>query len=664
MHQTRIPSATTPEDMARSRAWARRFLSEPAGLPISFVLGEQAIAGIPENWETTRRERRIDANIMETVFEGCDPEAGLCVRVECVAYRDYPVVEWMAWLTNRGEEPTPIISDILAMDGTFEGTSPALYHCNGDFCNEEGYTPRETPLRDGESLRLAPNGGRSCDGAFPYYRVMFDDGGLSLAIGWPGQWAATFTGLPGGAQVQAGQEKTHLRLRPGESIRTPRMTALFWAGDASRAVNLWRRWYLAHVLPRPNGQPMRPALACCAPDEGEEFTAATEENQLRYIERFKERGIRFDVWWIDAGWYPCYDEKHERKWWITGDWRPDPERFPRGLKPVSDRAAQAGADLLIWFEPERIEHRAKFDPIRPEWLLRTGPEDNRLLFLGNPECRQWLTDHVCKLIQDNGIKIYRQDHNFAPLGHWRQNEPEDRQGMNENLHVQGYLQFWDDLLARNPGLWIDSCSSGGRRNDLETMRRSVPLHYTDYGYGDHPVKLGFHRTLFEWIPYFKECTISWDLDGGQRFDPRIDSYSCHCGMAPMLFSCIDIRRDDYDFDLLKQMIDLWRRASDLMLHGDYYPHTPFHHRAEEWVVWQFDSPETGRGFIQGIRLPKCPEESITIRPKEVCPAATYSFENPETGETREFSGTALSEDGFTIRLPKRSAGIWFYRRND
>jgi len=81
-------------------------------------------------------------------------------------------------------------------------------------------------------------------------------------------------------------------------------------------------------------------------------------------------------------------------------------------------------------------------------------------------------------------------------------------------------------------------------------------------------------------------------------------------------------------------------------------------------VWQFDSPESGRGFIQGIRLPKCPEDSITIRPKEVCPAATYSFENPETGETREFSGTALSEDGFTIRLPKRSAGIWFYRRND
>ena len=68
---------------------------------------------------------------------------------------------------------------------------------------------------------------------------------------------------------------------------------------------------------------------------------------------------------------------------------------------------------------------------------------------------------------------------------WIRNEAEDRIGAIENLHVQGYLKFWDELILRNPGLWIDSCASGGRRNDLETMRRAVPLHYTDMGYGEH-----------------------------------------------------------------------------------------------------------------------------------------------------------------------------------
>jgi alpha-galactosidase len=234
--------------------------------------------------------------------------------------------------------------------------------------------------------------------------------------------------------------------------------------------------------------------------------------------------------------------------------------------------------------------------------------------------------------------------------------------MNENLHVQGYLQYWDDLLARNPGLWIDSCSSGGRRNDMETMRRSVPLHYTDFGYGDHPVKLAFHRTMYEWIPYFKECTLSWDIVPNERMDPRVDSFSFHCGFAPMLFATFDIRRDDHDYATARKMIEVWRKASRLILHGDYYPHTPFHHSPEKWVARQFDFPETGRGLIQAIRLPKAPEESLTIRPKSLRSDATYLLENPETGEIKTLSGETLARDGFTIPLPPRSGAVWLYKK--
>ena len=664
MNRTHAIPVTKPEDMLKSREWAGRFLSGPADFPISFVLDDEAIAGIPEEWQLASYGRSIDANIRETVFEGHDARTGLSIRVECTEYRDYPVVEWVAWFINKGRETTPVLRDILAMDGTFKGPSPVLYHCNGDFGSEEGYCPDETPLQAGDTLEFAPNGGRPCDHAFPYYRVMFEDGGVSMAIGWPGQWAASFRGLEEGVHVRAGQEKTNLRLAPGETVRTPRMTVLSWTGGVARAVNLWRRWYLAHILPVPDGQPMKPLLACCWPDAGVEFTAATEQNQLRHIEKFRQRGIPFDVWWIDAGWYPCYDDNYERDWHITGTWEPDPERFPNGLKPVSDCVARSGADILLWFEPERVRPGTKLDTEHPEWLLRTKDSDNSLLNLGNPECRQWLTDHVCRLIKDNGIKIYRQDFNFEPLEYWRENEARDRQGMSENLHIQGYLQFWDDLLARNPGLWLDSCASGGRRNDLETMRRSVPLHYSDYGYGDPPVKLAFHRTLYEWIPYFKEDTRSWDIGGRDRFDNRIDSYSYHCGMAPMLFATLDIRRDDYDYALAKRMIDIWRRASDLMLYGDYYPLTPFHRSAEKWVAWQFDCPETGCGLIQGIRFPASPEETFTIHPKGIRPGLMYFLENPETGETRDISGAALIHDGFTFALPPRRGAIWFYRMPD
>ena len=664
-------AAPAPTDMSAARRIWDRLLAGARGLPISFTYGGLPVAGIPEAWNATTSQRRIDANVLETVFEGRDDRTGLGVRVECWRYTDYPVVEWTAWLTNHGRAATPIIHELQAMDGLLPGASPVLQHSSGDFYSEDGYMPQETPLPAGQAATFTPTGGRPCDGAFPYFRLLFGDGGAAVAVGWPAQWSATFSGQDDGVHVRAGQELTHFSLLPGETVRTPRMTVLAWAGHASRGINLWRRWYLAHVLPRSGGRQLAPALACMCNDGGEEFTQATEENQLRFMDAFHQGGFDFDVWWIDAGWYPCADERGERHWVRTGTWVPDPERFPRGLRPIADRAAEYGGRLLLWFEPERVIRHSVLDEAHPDWLLRRAGEvagslaDNALLDLGNSECRHWLTTHVSRLIRENGIGVYRQDFNFPPLGYWRDNDAPDRQGIHENLHVQGYLRYWDDLLAAHPDLWIDSCASGGRRNDLETMRRSVPLHYSDYGYGVHPVKLAFHHTLFAWIPYFKESTLSWDNlppDADHWFNHTNDSFSYHCGMAPMMLAAFDIRGDDGHQDLSRRMVAIWRRAAPAMLYGDYYPLTPFSRGANRWVAWQFDRPEATSGFVQGIRHRECGEDRLTVRLRALDGTAEYILENPETGETLSSTGATLCGAGLTFELPPRSGAIWFYRR--
>lgn len=193
------------------------------------------------------------------------------------------------------------------------------------------------------------------------------------------------------------------------------------------------------------------------------------------------------------------------------------------------------------------------------------------------------------------------------------------------------------------------------------MRRSVPLHYTDYGYGNHPVKLGFHHTLLAWIPYFKEVTLAWDTHPAERFDTQIDPYAYQCALAPMLFTSLDIRRDDYDYALAQKLIAVWRSAADMMLNGDYYALTPFHHSAEEWVVRQFDRPDENRGFIQGIRFPSAGQASITVHLKGLHRDGLYLLENAETGVSIELSGSTLIQEGFTFTMAKRSGAIWLYR---
>ena len=60
---------------------------------------------------------------------------------------------------------------------------------------------------------------------------------MLVVVGWPGQWVSTFTrDAAKGIQITAGQELTHLRLKPGEEIRTPLMVLQFWKGaDTVRA---------------------------------------------------------------------------------------------------------------------------------------------------------------------------------------------------------------------------------------------------------------------------------------------------------------------------------------------------------------------------------------------------------------------------------------------
>ena len=128
-----------------------------------------------------------------------------------------------------------------------------------------------------------------------------------------------------------------------------------------------------------------------------------------------------------------------------------------------------------------------------------------------------------------------------------------------------------------------------------------------------------------------------------------------------LAQTLDIRRDDYDYALARKMINVWRKTADLLLYGDYYPHTEFHRSAEAWVAWQFDCPETGRGLVQAVRFPDAAAETLTIQPQGVQPAANYLFENPETGETKQITGEVLCRDGFTFTLPARSGAIWLYQ---
>ena len=460
--------SSTPAEIAEARQWSEQLeqlppvKSEPPFF--SFTYDGKPSAELLPTWKKSETSRKLDDQRTERTLTWTDPKTGMEVRCVSVAYSDYPVVEWTVYFKNTGKADTPILADIQGLNVSFQRNGEGDYvlrTIRGDDCSAASYQPIVIRMGGGTSHRFAPVGGRPTNGGYPYFNVEWSGQGVIAVLGWPGQWAAQFDcDKSSRLTIRGGQELTRLKLLPGEEIRTPLSVLMFWKGDAIRSQNLWRRWMIAHNIPRTDGK-LPPVFTSCMGPTGEALqpVAAAE---IAAIDAYQKAGFKHDYWWIDAGWYPCKGD-----WGNVGTWEPDPKRFPKGIKEVSDHAHANGMKFVLWFEPERVTRDTWLAKNHPQWIL--GGEKGGLLNLGNPEARKWLVGHIDRFIKEQGVDLYREDFNIDPLGYWRGNDAPDRQGITENLHVQGHLAYWDELRRRHPDILIDSCASGGRRDDLETL---------------------------------------------------------------------------------------------------------------------------------------------------------------------------------------------------
>ncbi len=617
------------------------------GLPFSFTYDGRPFADLAPAWTASYAEQVLDEHRTRYTLSWTDPASGLVVRTEAITYNDFPTVEWTVYLKNTGAAATPIIEEVQALDIRLERGDRGeflLHHFVGSPCQVNDYEPLETSLISGMTKTIAGARGRATSSDLCYFNVESTCAdGLIVALGWPGQWAASFTrDNAKKLQIQAGQELTRFLLHPGEEIRTPLVALQFWKGDWIRAQNLWRRWMIAHNLPRPGGREVKPFVTADTSAQYGEMINADEEKQMYFIDRYLEENLHIDYWWMDAGWYPC-----DGSWPKTGTWEVDKTRFPRGLRAVSDYAHERDIDIIVWFEPERVAADTWLSNTHPEWIL--GGNGGGLLNLGNPEALHWLVDHVDKLLTEEGIDLYRQDFNMDPLDAWRANDAPDRQGITENKHIVGLFHYWDELRRRHPDLLIDTCASGGRRNDLETLRRAVPLWRTDFPFDPIATQCHTYGISF-WIPF---------SGTGVKV---IDNYDFRSNAAPEFTCHWDMRDKSLDYDLMRRQLADWQRYAPNFM-GDYYPLTPYSTNNGVWMAWQFDRPETGEGMVQVFRREGSIYDSARLPLQGLDPDASYSVQNIDEETPVTALGRDLMEPGLQVAPSARPCAlVYLYKK--
>ena len=197
--------------------------------------------------------------------------------------------------------------------------------------------------------------------------------------------------------LQAGQYSRRISPSiPGETIRTPRMLLIHWAGnDRMLGHNRMRRLIYEHYTPLLAGEKPIPVTQCNTwfpvGDDGDKVTA---DNQIELLQAYQPLGIEYLV--TDAGWYGGSEWPKNPCWCFqVGNWEPRVDSFPQGLKPVGQAAQALGIKYGVWFEPERASFDTPLMREHPEWMI-PQPDDitGGLLNLGLPEVQQWMIELV------------------------------------------------------------------------------------------------------------------------------------------------------------------------------------------------------------------------------------------------------------------------------
>lgn len=581
------------------------------------------------------------------------------LHIKARHYPAYQATEWQIRLRAPAKRQSPLYRDLKSADFVIDCSAAdlvTLHWSKGSHSSRSDFQPHADPLIQGSPVTFESFGGRSSDGVMPFFNVAGANGGLIVAVGWSGDWRASFArALSGEIHVTAGLKQTRFRLAAGEEVRLPSVLMMNYRGSWIDGQNQFRRLLLHHFTPT-NHDPMRlmPVAASC---HGEwAFNDTTEKKLIEQVTRIADLNLPLDAYWLDAGWnlggFPSGQ----------GNPCPDPVRFPRGLAPVGDAVRDAGMRFIVWFEPERVMAGTWLEKEHPDWLLKPSQtpdgldymeKDGFFLFdLGNRQARTWAVASLADDLANGSISVYRQDFNLYPAFFWHTGTSPNELGLREVRYITGLYEFLDLLVERNPHLIIDGCASGGRRLDFEMLRRSVVLWRSDSCWGDKDFPRNVQAMthgLSLWLPLHGLGAAATDA-------VALRSGMGACGTFPLDF------RDQVAVPRLRRHLGRYVKVRSLFL-ADFYPLTSWTDDSAQWIAFQFNDPAKQEGLVQAFCGKVARERACVVKLRGLEPGRTYCVHDWDSpGNVNRIAGADLLARGLEIRAHSGDyAGVFQYQ---
>jgi alpha-galactosidase len=275
--------------------------------------------------------------------------------------------------------------------------------------------------------------------------------------------------------------------------------------------------------------------------------------------------------------------------------------------------------FVLWFEFERITEGTLMANEHPDWV---APNGVGVLNLGLPEAREYMTNYLNTAIKEYGVDCMRIDNAVFYEGIWKtmdEKAGKDRVGLSEIRYVEGLYKLLDDVLASNPGLFIDNCAAGGGRVDLETCSRSIPLWRTDATI-DPLYQHNFNQAAMQ--NQVMTAGLSRYLPYSTSGQMGVEPYLFRSGFNAGISFAEDVRPANYPKDTLRQAIIEGKRLRKYYS-GNFYPLTDVNINPKLWQVNQYHRSKEQDGMIVFFRRHQSPYASYVCNLREIEPGAKY-----------------------------------------
>ncbi len=246
-------------------------------------------------------------------------------------------------------------------------------------------------------------------------------------------------------------------LAQGQSFKTFETFVAVHTGDYFNVLRDYRRLMIAKGMrfENPSAEALGPIW--CAWGFGRGFQPRQIENALPEA---KKLGFRWTT--MDDGWQTN-----------TGDWQPDPKKFPRGdadIRALVDKIHQSGMKAQLWWAPLAAVPDSDVFRNHPDWLLLDAHGSKRKISWWNAfylcpadpavvRYHQQLTEKIFKVWGFDGLKLDGQFLNAVPQctnpAHHHQSQLDSVQQL-----PLFFKAISDAAHSVNPGALIELCPCG------------------------------------------------------------------------------------------------------------------------------------------------------------------------------------------------------------